>query len=324
MGNKPYIGGFNYLKRRGANTDLDYGHGLGKAKKPYRSKNHKEKEHYHQGNYKPYKFSSYELEKPCQGRAFRVNMPLNIECGKGKQEIEVKISSDYQSPVLRSDADSGVFLTSDKPVEGFIPFPEDGKLIFDPAEYANASDSSILCITVCDEVCGGCSIGCSFLGDCADCADVDCGLPSITGGDTTTTSNTLQMGLSNAQGSVSWAVSGTDVTIDQTGLVTTGASACGTFTVTATDSCCGDFTQEVRVTNNGTLVQLGPSCTADEGYKTGGPDCQEWVGGTRTQYWYCVGSSEGCEPHCGNAPCAGDPSITYVKWTERQSWECLP
>lgn len=311
------------VKETRRSTERDY---PPKRKKPWLAGSFPEMEHFHERTYRP---MGYPVVPPradrCAGRVLRPDQQVTWECGGDfPKTFQTSVSGAVGNvtysldPVWSEINEEGDVATIDE--NGIIQIGDE------ETEVCQGPYPPWIIYNACDDC--GCSSGTIWLedcsGDCDLCVDVDCELPTLTGGDTTTTSNTLQMGLSDAQGDVSWAVSGVDVTIDQTGLVTTGASACGTFTVTATDSCCGDFTQEVRVTNNGTLVQLGPSCTADEGYKTGGPDCQEWVGGTRTQYWYCVGSSEGCEPHCGNAPCAGDPSITFVKWTERQSWECPP
>ena len=116
------------------------------------------------------------------------------------------------------------------------------------------------------------------------------------------------MGLTDPQGTVTWAVSGTDVAIDQTGLVTTGASACGTFTVTATDSCCGNFDQDVRVTDSGQWVNISVEDGTADGWCTAQDEsCDRYASSlTRT----CVidglqyrGQFKCIHPDCLNATC---------------------
>lgn len=75
--------------------------------------------------------------------------------------------------------------------------------------------------------------------------------------------------LNNAVGQVTWSVSGAGASITQSGHLTTTPAACGGLTITAVDSCCGTFTQQVRVTDSGywaTIFQMydgghtGPTC----------------------------------------------------------------
>jgi hypothetical protein len=62
---------------------------------------------------------------------------------------------------------------------------------------------------------------------------------------------------------MTWEVSGTGVSVSDDGMVTLAAEACGTFTVTATDSCGKTASLDVRVTNNGQWVSEGStSCAA--------------------------------------------------------------
>lgn len=87
----------------------------------------------------------------------------------------------------------------------------------------------------------------------------DCTPPpsfTATGGDgtglpDTTIKSSVKQWTLNSFGNVSWGVSGTGASIDQNGNLTTTALACGTIIITATDSCCGGFTQKVRVTDGG-------------------------------------------------------------------------
>lgn len=59
-----------------------------------------------------------------------------------------------------------------------------------------------------------------------------------------------------ASGGVTWSVSGTGASIDQNGLLTTTASACGTLTIMVTQPGCQPATQQVRVTDGGTWVLI--------------------------------------------------------------------
>lgn len=89
-------------------------------------------------------------------------------------------------------------------------------------------------------------------------------------------------------GGVIWTVSGTGASISQGGLLTTNATACGTLTITATQSGCQPATRQVRVTDGGTWVNIFSSNPDTSGCTScgGGIQCQ-WLGyivGNRRYY----------------------------------------
>lgn len=138
--------------------------------------------------------------------------------------------------------------------------------------------------------------------------------------DETTTSSTKQFTLSNAKSQVSWSVTGNVGTgggISGNGLLTTGSNACGSLVVTATDSCCGDFTQEVRITNNGYWFTTDISyCYLSSTYTN---NCYTApVGKIRYLDYYVNTYVDG---GCGLSTCAGGRRINR---RDRQEWRCIP
>lgn len=97
---------------------------------------------------------------------------------------------------------------------------------------------------------------------------------TVAGQEAVTAPGAYQYVQSGGIGTITWSVSGQGATIDQSGLVTLSAGACGSFTVKANDECNQLGTKSCRVTNNG--------------------------------YWkvlwsrYCVGSARACDL-CGTA-----------------------
>lgn len=74
---------------------------------------------------------------------------------------------------------------------------------------------------------------------------------TIIGSDETTTNSTKQYTTTGCPGTVTWGISGKGA-ITSTGLLTTGATACGTIIITANCSQCGtSSTKDVRVTDAG-------------------------------------------------------------------------
>lgn len=103
--------------------------------------------------------------------------------------------------------------------------------------------------------CSG-SLGSGFHVVDDSCCSVDLALSikntfTLSGLDAVTKPGTYGYSASGAYGTVAWTVAGTGATIDQNGTVTLDSSACGSFTVTATDDCngCAEFT--ARITNSG-------------------------------------------------------------------------
>ena len=89
--------------------------------------------------------------------------------------------------------------------------------------------------------------------------------------------------LNNSLGTIFWEVSGTDASINQDGVVTTTGVACGMLTITATDSCCGVYTQQVRVTDGGAWFlqsEVVASCPTPP--CPWGGDCPSYTGILRT------------------------------------------
>ncbi|MBI4823393.1 MAG: hypothetical protein HY805_04070, partial [Nitrospirae bacterium] len=76
---------------------------------------------------------------------------------------------------------------------------------------------------------------------------------SISGPDGVTKSGTYQYSIANAVGDIMWCVEGSGVSIDANGLVSLSSSACGAFSVSATDSC-GEVKKDVRITDGGKWV----------------------------------------------------------------------
>lgn len=181
---------------------------------------------------------------------------------------------------------------------------------------------------VCDDC--GCSHGTIWLEDCSgDCLDcdacdcdseddcvADCCFTSEGPVDETTTNTTKQFSCSQ---SGTWDVTGTGATIDQTGLLTTDGTACGTLVVSHTG--CGD--QEVRVTDNGGWSLV---CSADSD-NLGGGGCVGWQllcdttsGGTR------LINSHGplaCDDVVDPCPLCGiPPEGRKIVVTQEFSWVC--
>lgn len=111
-------------------------------------------------------------------------------------------------------------------------------------------------------VCGSSAshlVGCIDCPSCSPTPGITCAVSPC---DTTVKSSTKQFSLTNAKGTVTWAVTGsTGASISGTGLLITTAAACGTLTITATDTdaCCGGvYTQQVRVTDGGVWVTSAP------------------------------------------------------------------
>lgn len=319
-------------------TERDY---PPKRKKPWLADSFAEMEHFHEQNYIP--GGGNIAPNPCGGGSLNFDiLPGTIDCDGGAQELVFILSDDFKCASIQQISGSGVTIGK-KPIEKsrdvtdqLTPTPETASIGGDVRNIVvgtlnpeDAGDEAIICFEATDTCCGGSSIACIFTENCGeDCSAADCELPSITGGDTTTTSSTLQMGLTNPQGTVTWAVSGTDVSIDQSGLVTTGASACGSFTVTATDSCCGNFTQEVRVTDSG-YWDIIDTCNAT-GSLENTHNCI--IGIYKYVVWTFWSCDAPCPDTCGNPcdqhypddVCGGIPTTTCTSYVQTSEWKCVP
>jgi RHS repeat-associated protein len=128
--------------------------------------------------------------------------------------------------------------------------------------------------------------------------------PTISGADTVTAPGTYQYTVNNPQGEIRWCVTGSGVNINASGVVTLSSSACGSFTVSATDADCGQVgSKNTVITNGGSWVVISdcsrppkePSqyCSPGSGY---GPSVCE-VGDLRYSSWWCTSwtSAVGCD-----------------------------
>ena len=119
----------------------------------------------------------------------------------------------------------------------------------------------------------------------ADPALSACG--AITGPDEVSKPGSYQFALTNAAGDVRWCVTGAGVSINSNGLVTIDNTACGSFTVSATDSC-GETSKDVRVTDAGAWV-----------FSYG-------IGTTQVGDCVACGGYGGCKPYGINCPCTSE------------------
>lgn len=105
------------------------------------------------------------------------------------------------------------------------------------------------------------------------CGDCD-GAPDLTisGSDAVTRPGGYQYSASGGLQPYTWNVSGTGASIDDSGFLTLDESACGSFTVTVTDSCGMSASIDARVTNagswyGGTFGDPSCSCQQSGGYE---------------------------------------------------------
>lgn len=174
---------------------------------------------------------------------------------------------------------------------------------------------------------------------------ITCDPLTITGSDTTTKNSTKQYTSADCCGEVQWTVSGKGATISSTGLLTTGSTACGTLTITATCTECGtSATQDVRITNAGTWTWIEninntaiwhnpgnepewPSCYSGLSV---GKVCITYNGKTRTDWQGFDATSEWCSDHpTACAACAApyncgapDGRTTLWKYKSIYEWTC--
>ena len=171
----------------------------------------------------------------------------------------------------------------------------------------------------------------------ADPAPSACG--AITGPDAVTTNSAAQYAF-EGQGPVTWCVTGAGVSINSNGLVTIDNTACGSFIVSATDSC-GETSKDVRVTNAGGWVLI-KSCA-----NSGSCPSTCWAASATCvyseQYLYatvycqhptsCSGAN--CQaplacPNYGGSWCPGEPNppkeanyLLCLVWSSwKYEWRC--
>jgi len=99
---------------------------------------------------------------------------------------------------------------------------------------------------------------------CGDCATAE---PiTIEGDDAVVQPGAVTFTASGGMGAVSWSVAGTEsqggASIGQDGTLELGESACGSYTITATDICGNTATKTVRISNGGKWVRVS-SCSCE-------------------------------------------------------------
>jgi hypothetical protein len=228
-------------------------------------------EHFNKANFGPLKDGFNLGNNPCSGRVLRPASQVEWASGEGGQPKDGDVK-EFQTEV--SGAVGNVIYYMD-------PFWDD---INDAGDKATIDETGLITLEegvcqgpyppwiiywVCDDC--GCSSGTIWLedssGDCDPCATCDC---EDTESDCyaeccswTESGTPEEMDFSDTKqftcsGGGDWSITGADATIDQTGLVTTGASSCGTLVIT--NSICGD--KEVRVQGNGSewVMKSQESC----------------------------------------------------------------
>lgn len=165
----------------------------------------------------------------------------------------------------------------------------------------------------------------SRCGDCENAEDL-----SLSGTQEMTQPGGASYAASGGLSPYSWDVSGTGATIDDSGYVTLDDSACGTFTVTVTDSCGSTAEMSCRVTNAGTW-EVSADCQYS-GYAHSRSVC---ISGVKQIYdfytddtyppsWSSTCGGPDCTSPCltlGGAPstyCTADRHVRHVEY----DWVC--
>ena len=165
----------------------------------------------------------------------------------------------------------------------------------------------------------------SRCGDCENAEDL-----SLSGTQEMTQPGGASYAASGGLSPYSWDVSGTGATIDDSGYVTLDDSACGTFTVTVTDSCGSTAEMSCRVTNAGTW-EVSADCQYS-GYAHSRSVCISGVkqiydfftDDTHPPSWSSTCGGPDCTSPCltlGGAPstyCTADRHVRHVEY----DWVC--
>jgi hypothetical protein len=124
---------------------------------------------------------------------------------------------------------------------------------------------------------------------------------TLSGSETVTKPGGYQYTAEGGGFQLTWTISGTGATINQSGYVTLSSEACGSYTVTVTDECGYNDSMGVRITNAGSWVQTG---TENCGARHIPPKCYiislgddvPQINGTTmySNYGYILGC---CRPH---------------------------
>ncbi|MDI6745377.1 MAG: hypothetical protein QMD07_08385 [Thermodesulfovibrionales bacterium] len=157
---------------------------------------------------------------------------------------------------------------------------------------------------------------------------------TISGSETITRNSSAQYTATGCPSNIIWSVSGTGATISSTGLLTAGATACGSLTVTATCPACGtSATQWVRVADAGQWVRinycnLGSGSLCDFTVISGNTKHYIQVGGTTdpncNPATYCAPNGYYCHASSPIPPqiCFGWMYCCVHSWST-SIWQCL-
>jgi hypothetical protein len=258
-----------------------------KRKKPWMTDSFPAMEHYHYDNFTPFGTKDVDAVN-CGNRTLQVIIePWNLDCedrnftvravGQVFGDLTWHISADEEDEL--SDA-------ANIRTEGEV------QVLLDNCAGTPPEILTFIAIDDCGFAAGNLSID--------GCPGIVCDtLPTLTCAsapcDEVNASTTKQYNLLGAKGVPFWSVSGTDATIDQTGLLTTGASACGMLTISVED-CCGLQTQTVRVLDNSfwgndTLICDGSTGLPEQSCIIGKYKYRNWQGATCTTP--CFGGIKG-------------------------------
>ena len=135
---------------------------------------------------------------------------------------------------------------------------------------------------------------------------IDTGPLTIAGAETITRNSSAQYTATGCPSSINWSVSGTGATISSTGLLTAGATSCGSLTVTATCSACETSAEQyVRVTDAGQWIIVsntyGTICSPTCGsFEQWAPQRVEGKSITQNAYYHNFAWSSCVAGYCGN------------------------
>ncbi len=156
---------------------------------------------------------------------------------------------------------------------------------------------------------------------------------AISGPDSVTRPGGYQFSAIGNIGPVTWDIDGTGASIDQDGYVTLDGSSCGSFTITATDSCGASSEYASRVVNSGRWVDV-PVC-GDISYNqpcvgiyaadlvTGKCWFRCFYNCVRNDLGLCGGANNcSAAPDCQSIGCGGYDCCTQWCQTGVYEWQC--
>ncbi len=302
-----------------------------KRKKPWLTSNFPEMEHFHWGNFTPFGLREVD-EVNCGSRTLQVIVePFSLECtetefkvrlvGQTFGEVKWHISADDETDILNA-----------------LDIRNDEKIQVELTGCSGTNPHIVTFIAIDD--CGWAAGNLNIDG----CPPIECASePTISGADSIGLSDTEQYTTDQTTGVATWSISGgSGATIDQDGLVTTDANACGTATITYED-CCGTATKEVRLGDATTSYWHQISSEGNDTVLPGycaKPDCSfnvtgcssnncttTPVGGTRYKYiGQCCSPSpcvDPCEIDDACNPCSGGQTWA-IRTIQVEEWRCNP